>query len=212
MCSWDNPNNLTNNLVPNCCFVPQKSVVFIHMWCIQPWLVSRSQPKRTPPTIFHSDVGTRGRQEEGRPSNQAKNHTSFAVVHVEMDQTISGNRMLSCLPSRERIHIPPWWKENHLQKCLGMGYVSFHEGNCLTFNRKIVVLLKHLKKERVVFQLNMFHGQTVCFHDVEACSRKSYRLKKKKNHTIGWSCSIHLVYHIVITYQHLKYIIYPHLQ
>jgi len=24
-------------------------------------------------------------------------------------------------------HIPPWEKENHLQKCLGMGYVSSQE-------------------------------------------------------------------------------------
>ena len=27
------------------------------------------------------------------------------------------------------IHIPPGEKENHLQKCLGRGYVSSHEGN-----------------------------------------------------------------------------------
>ena len=49
--------------------------------------------------------------------------------------------------------------------------------NCLNCNRKIVVFLKHLKKERIVFQSNMFHGQTVCLHDVEACSRKRYNIK-----------------------------------
>ena len=33
--------------------------------------------------------------------------------------------------SRERIHIPPWEKEHHLQKRLLMGYVSSQEGICL---------------------------------------------------------------------------------
>ena len=35
-----------------------------------------------------------------------------------------GLKPLVELPSRERSHIPPWEKENNLQKCLGMGYVS----------------------------------------------------------------------------------------
>ena len=31
------------------------------------------------------------------------------------------------LPSRERSHIPPGEKDNHLQKCLGRGYVTSQE-------------------------------------------------------------------------------------
>ena len=49
------------------------------------------------------------------------------------------------------IHIPPGEKKNHLQKCLGRGYVSSHEGNkgipplqplnCWTLSRKLPTLL-----------------------------------------------------------------------
>ncbi len=42
------------------------------------------------------------------------------------------SRIRFYIPSRERIHIrsisPPWEEENHLQKCLGIGYVSSQDG------------------------------------------------------------------------------------
>ena len=40
----------------------------------------------------------------------------------------SGLVVATQIPSRERSHIQPGEKENHLQKCLGMGYVNFQEG------------------------------------------------------------------------------------
>ena len=42
-------------------------------------------------------------------------------IHIQYTSNIK-------YPPRNQ-HVPPWVKQNHLQTCLGMGYVSFQEGN-----------------------------------------------------------------------------------
>ena len=47
-------------------------------------------------------------------------------------------------------HIPPWEKENHLQKWLGRGYVSSLEGSCLEMFKKHQLDHQRKKEKHVV--------------------------------------------------------------
>ena len=62
------------------------------------------------------------------PCRERMTWTPPPEIKVSSASALANETQMSCkdvLYCRERSHIPPLEKENHLEKCLGMGYVKF---------------------------------------------------------------------------------------
>ena len=85
------------------------------------WESARVGYRVVPVEDFESAAET-----EGDLRTESKKLRWWLIMVVAFTLGIHTKRCLP--PSRERVHIPPWEKENHLETWLFRGHVSFQEG------------------------------------------------------------------------------------
>ena len=92
------------------------------------------------------------------------------------------------IPSRERSHIPPWEKENHLQNAILEGYVSSLEGsmsspiykNTPTTNRSLPLVCFHHQ------DTDPPQGGCLCATLTDDELRHSRHRRRERTNNFGW--------------------------